>query len=165
MNERTHTRAKSLSKWAKTPTKTRSVVRQAALQDRSRVKFLSLKPATQQYDVAAPFLAAAAPAIAHPHKAAVVALLGNACQICGYNNNIPALSFLQIKNAQFNLNDEAAFGHPCKLVIKEVRKCVLLCPNCRAEVKAGMHNPSAIISLNEEVDCKLAKISDWGKLK
>lgn len=66
--------------------------------------------------------------------------LGNKCSICGYNKNSAALVFhhtnpkekdfcISIKNCIFKKEDELQ---------QEIKKCVLLCSNCHAE----LHYPS-----------------------
>jgi transposase len=80
-------------------------------------------------------------------KAILVAEAGGRCQLCGYDRYPGAL--------QFHHRDptEKAFGLATQGVARslsrarsEVRKCVLLCANCHAEVEGGLANMPAAFS-------------------
>ncbi len=62
---------------------------------------------------------------------------GGSCRLCGYDRCTAALEFhhLDPREKAFGL---ARFGaHRIEKLRAEVRKCVLLCSNCHAEVEAG----------------------------
>ena len=72
-------------------------------------------------------------------KAELVRMLGGKCVECGYNKSITALSFHHIdpKTKLFEVSN----GHIMENwddVVKEAKKCELLCLNCHAE----LHNDS-----------------------
>jgi transposase len=80
-------------------------------------------------------------------KAILVAEAGGCCQLCGYDRYPGAL--------QFHHRDpsEKAFGLATQGVARslsrardEVRKCILLCANCHAEVEGGIANIAAAVS-------------------
>lgn len=67
------------------------------------------------------------------YKIKLVNLLGGKCQKCGYNKFIGALVFHHMQGKK-----EFVFGHKMHEVkfatlIKESRKCKLLCANCHME--------------------------------
>lgn len=70
-------------------------------------------------------------------------VLGNKCQICGYDKCISALDFHHInpeeKSVEFNKNANRSWA----TTREEIKKCILLCANCHREVHAGL------IPLNE----------------
>ena len=77
----------------------------------------------------------------HHRKRLLVALLGGCCGICGYNRDCPsAYSFHHRDPAskKFEVSTRGLLARWEEL-IAEVRKCVLLCCRCHAEVHAGLH--------------------------
>lgn len=74
-------------------------------------------------------------------KKALVELLGGCCQICGYDQDCPrAYAFHHCDPLQktFSLSNAGLLRQWDELV-REARKCVLLCCRCHAEVHAGLH--------------------------
>ncbi len=71
-------------------------------------------------------------------KEALVKGAGGRCQICGYDRCQAALEFHHVdpQTKQFGLARCGA--HSFEKLRLEVRKCVLLCSNCHAEVEAGV---------------------------
>jgi transposase len=70
-------------------------------------------------------------------KQILVAEAGGRCRLCGYHRCVAALQFHHLDPAtkEFNL---ARYGaRSIERQRAEVRKCVLLCSNCHAEVEAG----------------------------
>lgn len=67
-------------------------------------------------------------------KNRLVLLLGNRCQICGYNKNVAALSFHHIKPSEKSFSIGMSLSKPFELLEKEVKKCKLLCLNCHTEI-------------------------------
>lgn len=65
---------------------------------------------------------------------------GKQCSICGYNQNISALSFhhKNPKNKSFRLDSRNLSNRKQESILKEANKCILVCNNCHAEI----HNPS-----------------------
>jgi hypothetical protein len=69
-------------------------------------------------------------------------MLGGKCQVCGYSKCIDALQFHHKDPSQKSFGiSEAMWGHSKKTeeeIVKEIKKCSLLCANCHAEVHAGI---------------------------
>jgi len=72
-------------------------------------------------------------------KKELVKLLGGKCEECGYHKNLAALAFHH-KNPEeklFNINQRICSNLRTEELIKEVKKCKLLCMNCHT----ALHNP------------------------
>ncbi len=71
-------------------------------------------------------------------KETLVAEAGGHCQLCHYSRCLAALEFhhLDPRTKAFGVSRRGA--HSIDRLRTEVRKCVLLCSNCHAEVEAGM---------------------------
>jgi transposase len=64
---------------------------------------------------------------------------GGRCRICGYRRCISALEFHHLEAADKRLGVSAGgLTLSLETLRSEVRKCVLLCSNCHAEVEAGV---------------------------
>lgn len=65
-------------------------------------------------------------------------VLGDKCQICGYDKCIQALDFHHVnpeeKASDFNANANRSW----QITRDEIKKCILLCANCHREVHAGL---------------------------
>jgi transposase len=72
-------------------------------------------------------------------KKRLVAELGGRCSICGYSRYIGALEFhhLDPSEKEFGLSDRG-MTRSMERLRAEVRKCILLCANCHAEVEGGL---------------------------
>lgn len=72
-------------------------------------------------------------------KLELIRLKGTKCQRCGYRKNYAALEFHHPvpSEKEFQLDTRALSNRSWELVLKEARKCILLCANCHAEE----HNP------------------------
>jgi transposase len=72
-------------------------------------------------------------------KAVLVEELGGRCRICGYDRCVGALHFHHVDPATkaFTVSHQGA-TLALERMREEVRKCVLLCANCHAEVEAGI---------------------------
>ena len=72
-------------------------------------------------------------------KQILVREAGGACRACGYDRNVRGLHFHHLdpslKRHEVNARGAAM---ALELLRTEVRKCVLLCANCHAEVEAGL---------------------------
>jgi len=72
-------------------------------------------------------------------KEKLVNLFGGQCKLCGYSKYAGALDFHH-KNAaekEFALSVRG-LAYSWDSVLKEAKKCVLLCKNCHAEVESGV---------------------------
>lgn len=72
-------------------------------------------------------------------KSFLLHIAGNRCYICGYDKCKSALTFHHInpKDKLFGISGSKLTHNKNKL-IDEVKKCVLLCSNCHAEVHDGL---------------------------
>lgn len=70
-------------------------------------------------------------------KETLVAEAGGRCLICGYDRSPAALQFHHLNPSQkkFHISQRCLAIDTLR---EEVRKCVLLCANCHAEVEAGL---------------------------
>ena len=59
--------------------------------------------------------------------------LGGQCSKCGYKTNLGALAFHHIKGKDFALDVRALSNRNIEPILKEVKRCILLCNNCHAE--------------------------------
>ena len=67
-------------------------------------------------------------------KVRLVAMLGGACSRCGYAANLAALEFHHASGRKdFQLDMRSLANRSWDVVLREVRKCELLCSNCHAE--------------------------------
>jgi hypothetical protein len=75
-------------------------------------------------------------------KAELVELGGGSCRYCGYSRNLAALEFHHADSAEksFSLDLRSLSNRRFPLVLKEFRKCELVCSNCHKEI----HNPNFI---------------------
>ena len=66
-------------------------------------------------------------------------LLGGKCVICGYNKYAGAfdLHHTEPSRKSFAVSVKG-LSYSWKSILREARKCVLLCKNCHAEVEAGI---------------------------
>lgn len=71
-------------------------------------------------------------------KAKAVEYLGGKCKICEYDKCLGALDFHHVdpKEKEFNLSNN--WEKSWEFIEKELKKCVLLCCRCHAEVHAGI---------------------------
>jgi transposase len=78
-------------------------------------------------------------------KEILVAEAGGCCRLCGYDRCPAALQFHHVdpKTKQFGVA-KAGMGRSLERLRVEVRKCVLLCSNCHAEVERGVSSVSGI---------------------
>ena len=71
-------------------------------------------------------------------KEKLVKLLGGKCKLCGYKKYIGALDFHHTnpKNKSFAVSVRG-LSYGWNKILREVRKCTLLCKNCHTEVENG----------------------------
>jgi hypothetical protein len=72
-------------------------------------------------------------------KKKLVDLFGGKCVVCGYSTYIGALDFHHIdpKEKEFSLSVKG-LCYSWKTILKEAKKCILVCKNCHAETEAGL---------------------------
>ena len=66
-------------------------------------------------------------------KKEIVNLLGGKCQICGYNRTMRNLAFHHLLDKKFPISSRS-FQFAMKMILEEVRKCILVCHNCHGEI-------------------------------
>lgn len=74
------------------------------------------------------------------HKAEFIKVRGSKCEICGYNKCLTALDFHHIDESTKNFSIANGYRISKKKdeILKEIKKCVLLCSNCHHEVHEGL---------------------------
>jgi transposase len=70
-------------------------------------------------------------------KTRLVAEAGGACAICGYDRYPAALEFHHLDPEEKRMAISRSGSPSLEAIRAEVKKCVLLCSNCHAEVEAG----------------------------
>lgn len=73
-------------------------------------------------------------------------VLGNKCQICGYDKCIQALEFHHINPEEKTLDFKDNPNRSWEKTRNEIKKCILLCANCHREVHAGLINLTSLTS-------------------
>ena len=71
-------------------------------------------------------------------KLAFVTALGGKCSLCGYDENLAALSFHHKSGKEYQLDARSLSNRGLAAVEKEIAKCELLCSNCHMK----LHHPS-----------------------
>ena len=68
--------------------------------------------------------------------------LGGCCHICGYKKNLSALTFhhKDPKKKLFQLDLRSLSNRKQTLIDLEIKKCILVCHNCHAELHNPQHN-------------------------
>jgi len=76
-------------------------------------------------------------------KLKLIGLKGKKCTNCGYNKNYAALEFHHNEPLakEFALDLRSLSNRKWDAIVKESKKCALLCSNCHAEI----HNPNCIL--------------------
>lgn len=73
-------------------------------------------------------------------KQQLVTLAGGACILCGYDRCLRALHFhhkdRDTKAPELSTRTFLSLSYPARM--REIKKCVLLCANCHAEVESGI---------------------------
>jgi transposase len=83
-------------------------------------------------------------------KQILVEEAGGCCQLCGYDRSLAALEFhhLDPRKKQFGVAS-GGVARSLARVRAEVRKCILLCSNCHAEVEAGTRSISGVVQTDD----------------
>ena len=64
-------------------------------------------------------------------------VLGDKCQICGYDKCITALEFHHIDPEEKEISFAGNTNRSWEITRNEIKKCILLCANCHREVHSG----------------------------
>lgn len=73
-------------------------------------------------------------------KSRIVEAMGGGCACCGYNKCYASLALhhLEPKQKDFSLGAIRASPKSWEAIIKEVKKCILVCHNCHGEIHEGI---------------------------
>lgn len=88
-------------------------------------------------------------------KARIIESMGGSCVICGYKkcNSALALHHLDPSQKDFGFAGIRANPKAWTTIVKELKKCVLLCHNCHYEVHDGITNiPEKCSTFNSEYE-------------
>ena len=85
-------------------------------------------------------------------KELIVASLGGKCVCCGYNKSMYALDCHHIdpKTKTASLSDIRRNHGNWKDIVKELRKCVLVCANCHREIECGIRQLPQMVTRFDE---------------
>ena len=78
-------------------------------------------------------------------------IMDTSCALCGYNRSMNALVFHHVKLSKDNVSvgkfiaTQAPTEKSKEKVLNEIKKCILLCSNCRKEVLARDREIIAIL--------------------
>ena len=73
-------------------------------------------------------------------KEEMVYVMGDCCQLCGYNKCIKALEFHHINPEEKDINFNKAETKSWLVTYEELKKCILVCANCYRGIHAGILN-------------------------
>jgi len=81
-------------------------------------------------------------------KQLLVTEAGGRCRLCGYERCLAALEFhhLDPNAKEFGVSRRGA--RSIDALRTEVRKCILLCSNCHAEVESGFSSISGVAQMD-----------------
>ena len=82
-------------------------------------------------------------------KEDILYVMGNHCQICGYNKSTTALEFHHLNPQEKDFTIGQILNKEWELMNKEIKKCALLCANCHREYHEGLITQQLISSYNE----------------
>jgi hypothetical protein len=84
-------------------------------------------------------------------KNKLVAIFGGKCQICGYNKSIRALEFHHVnpKEKEITLS-LIGLLRKWEIIIKEIKKCILVCSNCHKEFHANLVSQKEIDEIYQQ---------------
>ena len=83
-------------------------------------------------------------------KEDIVWVMGESCQLCGYNKDITALDLHHINPEEKDFSFNSADSRNWQSVRDELEKCILLCSNCHREIHSGFNTSILKTSFAEE---------------
>lgn len=86
-------------------------------------------------------------------KARMVEAMGGSCACCGYNQHVEIFQFHHLDPSvkRFTMGNIRASPKKWSTIVEELRKCVMLCANCHAEVEyCGRSVPNNAPRFNEK---------------
>ena len=78
-------------------------------------------------------------------KRKLVEYFGGECRICRYKKHFGALEFHHVDPAKKDLNMSGT--HSFLKMLKEAKKCLLVCSNCHREIHAGVLSSGELSNL------------------
>lgn len=85
---------------------------------------------------------------------AIFEIVGESCWMCGYENGKSSRKLLHlhhVKKKAFSLSRRGCYSHDIKEILLELRKCMLVCPNCHGEIHLGLHSKEDVVRVyNQE---------------
>ena len=95
-------------------------------------------------------------------------VLGEKCQICGYNKCIAALEFHHVNPEEKEITFSGNTNRSWEITRKEIQKCTLLCANCHREAHNGFIDMDSLLSSFSEERAKeideLVRLTKIGKI-
>tara|TARA_R110000824_G_scaffold288652_1_gene477106 strand:- start:324 stop:644 length:321 start_codon:yes stop_codon:yes gene_type:complete len=87
-------------------------------------------------------------------KLKLIELKGGGCEICGYSKNLAVLTFHHTdpNTKLFNVELNNIANHKWQKVLKESKKCQLLCHNCHHEIHHPDLSLKKLLILKKSVD-------------
>lgn len=75
-------------------------------------------------------------------KIHLISEFGSKCEICGYESNLAALTFHHKipEEKNFKLDMRSLSNRRMDQIKTEIKKCILVCHNCHAEIHHPQHN-------------------------
>ena len=98
-------------------------------------------------------------------KRKAVEMLGGECQKCGYRKNLASFHFHHLDPSQKKYNWDKLRLFKWDRVVKELKKCILLCANCHSELHAPDQNIEieSLGNENNNLNKVLVKFVSTGK--
>lgn len=88
-------------------------------------------------------------------KERLVFVMGEKCQICGYNKCIQALDFHHLDPSKKEFGIGTNTNNSWAKMREEVKKCILVCANCHREIHSGLIDTSVLTSSFSEDKAKI----------
>lgn len=75
-------------------------------------------------------------------KSKIIKENGGKCSVCGYDKNLSSITFhhLNPKEKIFPLDTRAFANRKQKVLVEEVKKCIVVCRNCHGEIEHPQYN-------------------------
>lgn len=94
--------------------------------------------------------------IRHVQKKKAIEYKGGRCIVCGYNKCYNSLDFHHLNGLEKKFSLSTSWQKSWKEIEEEIKKCVLLCRNCHAELHSGM-----FCILSEKTNAVLSYPNDY----
>lgn len=71
--------------------------------------------------------------------------LGGCCEVCGYNKCSSALEFHHLDEKQKEFGISGRISRAWESIVRELKKCLLVCANCHREIHEGLIDAGEIV--------------------